>query len=200
MQVTMFLLPWVHPHASPPDPFATDLILFSGTCPVRPFTTSLESMYILTSDHFSLHTKFMTKYTRSYAHWENSLSHCCQGFTPSESVVWQHSFLACHNTRSLRTGFSLFHKLVIGNFPCGHSCELGERWGSWQIFISSPISLPENVNSLAFQEGCQPRSAKAGGLQECGPAVPQCLCATLAKTSYNMEMEKKNPIHHINQE
>lgn len=97
-------------------------------CPVRPFATSQESMYILTSDHFSLHTKFTTEYTpRSYAHWEDSLSHYCQGFTPSESVVWQHSFLACHNTLSPRTGCSHFHKLVIGNFPCGHSCELGER-------------------------------------------------------------------------
>lgn len=128
IQVTMFLPPWVHPHASPPDLFATDLLLFSDSCPVRPFATSQESMYILTSDHFSLHTKFMTEYTpRSYAHWEDSLSHCYQGFTPSESIVWQHSFLACHNTLSPRTGCSLFHNLVTGNFPCGHSCELGER-------------------------------------------------------------------------
>ena len=52
----------------------------------------------------------------------------------------------------------LLHQLDIGNFPCGHKGELGEKGGSWGIYISFPIRLLENVTSLALREGCQPGS------------------------------------------
>lgn len=66
--VALCLLPWVLPCASPPGLFASDLLIFSGPCPIRPSPTPTpipasqeESMCTLMSGHFSLHTESMTR-------------------------------------------------------------------------------------------------------------------------------------------
>lgn len=131
------------------------------------------------SGHSSHHTRFMTRCTPGGdVHREDFPPRRFQGFAPRESGCGSiQGQLA--RTRwadpsvSPTTGAFLPHKLVIGNIPCGHGMSWGR--GSWRIYISSPIGLLENVDSLALSEGWQPKSASAEGLRGRQPVLPQRL-------------------------